>query len=35
MKIPLGRVASLLMLILTLVTCCSHFGHYPVTALLE
>ena len=28
MKIPLGRVVSLLLLILTLATGCSHFGHY-------
>jgi hypothetical protein len=35
MKIPLGRVASLLLLILTLATGCSHFGHYPLNVLLE
>jgi hypothetical protein len=35
MKIPLGRVASLLLLILTLATGCSQFGHFPVNALLE
>ncbi len=35
MKKPLGRVASLLLLILTLATGCSHFGYYPVNALPE
>ncbi|MCK7471406.1 MAG: hypothetical protein MZU95_12035 [Desulfomicrobium escambiense] len=35
MKILIGRSASLLLLLMMLVTGCSHFGHYPVNAPLE
>jgi len=36
MEIPLGRIASVLLLLLTLVTGCAHIGgHYPVNAPLE